>query len=369
MPVPMLDLRAQYQSIKSDVLSAIENVFETQGFVGGPNVLGLEKEIAAYVGSGEALSCASGTDALLLALKAVGAGPGREVITTTFSFFATAGTIANTGAMPIFVDIDPVTFNIDPAQIEAKINERTCALLPVHLYGQCAEMDTILEIGLKNRLPVIEDSAQGLGAKYKGRNACSMGAAAAISFYPTKNLGGAGDGGMVMAHDADIASKVKLLRNHGAETTYIHRIVGTNSRLDAIQAAVLRIKLAKLDEWNDMRRENAAYYNQRFADVPEVLTPVELPGNRHIYHQYVIRLKDRDAAKAYLTERGIGCAVFYPLPLHQQECFQSFGSDKTPCPEAEKAAGEVLALPIYPELSRDQQDIVVDALKDFFAQQ
>lgn len=367
MPVPMLDLQAQYRRIQPEIDAAVAEVFESQRFIGGPEVEGLEKAVAEYLAVEHAIGVASGTDALLLSLKALGVNSGDEVITSTFSFFATAGAAANAGATPVFVDIDPDTFNIDVSQIEARITEWTRAIMPVHLFGQCADMDPILEIAAKHKLPVVEDAAQAIGARYKGRPACTIGNAAALSFYPTKNLGGAGDAGMVIARDARLAEAVRRLRNHGADTAHLHKVVGTNSRLDAIQAAVLEVKLKYLDGWNEQRRAHAAYYNTRFANMPEVTTPVERGGNHHVYHQYVIRIPARDAARELFERRGIGCSVFYPLPLHQQECFRAFGCHETACPRAVEASKEVLALPIYPELTPEQQDQVVDAVKEHLA--
>jgi len=367
MAVPMLDLAAQYRAIRAEIDAAVSEVFESQCFVDGHRVEGLERAIARYVGIESAVAVASGTDALLLALKAAGVQPGHEVITSAFSFFATAGAIANAGATPIFIDIDPVTFNIDVTQVEARVTGRTRAVVPVHLFGQCADMDPLLEVAAERRLVVIEDAAQAIGARYKGRCAGTMGQAAALSFYPTKNLGAAGDAGMVLARDAGLADTVRLLRNHGSEAAYHHRIVGTNSRLDALQAAVLTVKLGHLDAWNDRRRANAAYYDKCFAEIPEVTPPVAHPDNYHVYHQYVIRLPERDAAVDVFRRRDVGCAVFYPRPLHLQECFRAYGSHETPCPQAVRAAQEVLALPIYPELTPDQQDEVVETVKAHLA--
>lgn len=363
MKVPMLDLRAQYQCIKPEIDAAVREIFETQTFVGGSKVEGLEHAIQEYVGAKRALAVASGTDALLLLLRGMNLCPGDEVITTTFSFFATAGAISNAGAKPVFVDIDPVTYNIDVTQIESQITERTRAIIPVHLYGQCADMDPIMEIANRRNLRVIEDSAQSLGAKYKGRCACTLGDAAAISFYPTKNLGGAGDGGMVVTNNQDMSERVALLRAHGADATYFHVIVGTNSRLDALQAAVLLVKLRYLDMWNEKRRACAAYYTRNLQDFDEVQLPVETPGNYHVYHQYVIRVPRRDVLRDRLRKEGIGCSIFYPLPLHQQKCFQDLGYRVEDCPQAARAAQEVLALPIYPELTFTQQDMVLEVIK------
>lgn len=367
MRVPMLDLRAQYERIKPEIDAAVAEVFESQYFIGGPKVEGLERDLACYLGVEQAVAVASGTDALFLSLKALGVGPGSEVITSTFSFFATAGATANAGATPIFVDIDPVTFNLDVSQIESRITERTCAILPVHLFGQCADMDPILECAARHGLRVLEDAAQAIGARYKGRPACTMGDGAALSFYPSKNLGAAGDGGMVIARDAQLARDVRRLRNHGGDSAYLHEVVGTNSRLDAIQAAVLQVKLKYVDQWNHERRARAAYYTARFADVPEVVTPVEADGNYHVYHQYVIRIPQRDAARDVFQQRGVAFSVFYPVPLHLQECFRPFGSGAAPCPNAVVASKEVLALPMFPEITPEQQDAVVDAVKEHLA--
>ncbi len=368
MPVPMLDLKKQYAAMKPEIDAAVAEVFAAQLFRGGPKVDAFEKAIAGYAGVPHALGVSSGTDALLLPLKALGLKPGEEVITTPFTFFATAGAIVNAGGVPVFVDIDPATFNIDVNLIESQITARTRAIMPVHLYGQCADMDAILAIAGKHGLYVIEDAAQALGARSHGRPACSMGHAAGISFYPTKNLGAAGEGGMVAARDEQIAQTVRLLRAHGAGTTYIHSLVGTNSHLHALQAAVLGVKFRYLDAWNEQRRANAAYYNRAFAELPEVVAPATAPGNEHVYHQYVLRLPRRDAAKALFQERGIGCGVFYPLPLHRQECFAPFGCGLAKCPEADRASQEVLALPIAPELEPEQLDEVIQAVKDHLAQ-
>lgn len=367
MPVPMLDLKKQYAAIKEEIDAAVAEVFTAQLFRGGPKVDAFEKAIAAYTGVPHALGVSSGTDALLLPLKAIGLKPGEEVITTPFTFFATAGAIVNAGGVPIFVDIDPATFNLDVAQVASQITARTRAIVPVHLYGQCADMDPLIALAEKNGLYLIEDSAQALGARYHGRPACSMGHAAGISFYPTKNLGAAGEGGMVAARDETLAEAVRLLRAHGAGSTYIHSIVGTNSHLHAIQAAVLGVKFRYLEAWNDRRRAHAAYYDRCFAELPEVTTPMVAPGNVHVYHQYVIRLPRRDQAKALFQERGIGCGVFYPVPLHRQECFAPFGCGRAKCPEADRASQEVLALPIAPELEPEQLEEVVQAVKDHLA--
>lgn len=364
MPVPMLDLRAQYASIKAEIDAAVAEVFAAQQFRGGPKLEVFENAMADYIQAEQAIGVASGTDALYLLFRAIGLKPGDEIITTPFTFFATAGAIVNAGGRPVFVDIDPVTYNIDAEQVEARIADQTRGILPVHLYGQCADMDPLFEIAERQGLYLIEDGAQAVGAKYGDEPACSIGHAAALSFYPTKNLGGAGEGGMVVVNDMSLGDTVRLLRTHGAGQTYVHELVGTNSHLDALQAAVLLVKLKHLDAWNAKRREHAAYYDAHLAELPEVTIPAEACGNYHIYHQYVIRLPERDAARELFEERGIGCGVFYPIPLHKQECFAFLDCAKTPCPEAEKACREVLALPMYPELVPDQLDEVITAVKD-----
>ena len=364
MSVAMLDLRAQYATIRDEIDEAVLDVFESQQFRGGPKVEAFERAMADYVQAEQALGVASGTDALYLLFRAIGLKPGDEVITSPFTFFATAGAIVNAGGTPVFVDIDPATYTIDANQVEERITGRTKAIVPVHLYGQCADMDPLLEIAQRQGLYVLEDAAQALGARYGDEPACSMGHAAALSFYPTKNLGGAGEGGMVVVNDMSLGDTVRLLRTHGAGQTYVHEIVGTNSHLDTLQAAVLNVKLRHLDDWNAQRRQHAAHYNAGFAEMPEVVTPLETRGNYHIYHQYVIRVPERDAARELFQERGIGCGVFYPIPLHKQECFAQVEGVERPCPEAEKASREVLALPIYPELKPEQVDEVITAVKD-----
>ncbi len=367
MPIPLLDLRAQYQRIKEEIDPVVAELFETQHFIGGPKVEALEKAIAEYTGAPHAVGVASGTDALLLLLKAANAGAHAQVITSPFTFFATAGAIFNAGAEPVFVDIDPQTFNIDVNQIEAKINEKTRAIMPVHLFGQCADMDPILELAEKYDLYVIEDAAQSLGARYKDRPACGLGHAGALSFFPSKNLGGAGDGGMAVTSDAELMEHVRLMRNHGAGTTYYHSIVGTNSRLDALQAAVLLVKLNHLNDWAEERRANAAYYNEELGEIEGVTTPFVREDCDHVYNQYVIRLPERDRARELFQERQIGCSVYYPLPLHCQECFEHLDYEEEDFPVASQASREVLALPVFPELTREQQDEVIQAVKDHVA--
>ncbi len=366
MPVPMLDLKAQYASIKDEIDAAVADVFAAQQFRGGPHSDAFESAMASAVGVPHAIGVASGTDALYLALKALDLGPDDEIITTPFTFFATAGAIVNAGGKPIFADICPDTYAIDPQSVEARITDRTRAIMPVHLYGQCADMDTLGDIARRHRLPIIEDAAQAIGAQYKGRCAGSMSLAAAFSFYPTKNLGAAGEGGMIVTADDDMAQRLRMLRCHGASATYVHQIVGTNSHLHALQAAVLNVKLRHLDAWNTARREHAHYYTQALKALPGVIPPVEQPGCFHVYHQYVIRVPQRDACKKLFAECGIGCGVFYPIPLHRQECFAGF-DPAADCPEADRAAQEVLALPMYAELPQAHQDEVIAALRDHVA--
>ncbi|MBI1318241.1 MAG: aminotransferase class V-fold PLP-dependent enzyme [Candidatus Hydrogenedens sp.] len=366
MPVPMIDLKAQYALIRDDVNAAVARVLESQQFRGGAESEGFEAELAAFGQAKHAIALASGTDALLLMFKALGIGPGDEVITTPFSFFATAGALVNAGATPVFADILPGTFNLNPEAVRAAITPQTKAILPVHLYGQCADMDAFRSISSQAGVHLVEDAAQALGASYKDQPLGTGTAGAALSFYPTKNLGAAGEGGAVLTNDDAIAERLKLLRCHGSAVQYEHQIVGTNSHLHAIQAAVLRVKLRHLADWNEARRAHACYYFKVLGDLPGVVLPEALPGAYHVYHQFVIRVPRRDACVALFKERGIGCGVFYPKPLHLQDCFQQL-SRALPCPEAERASREVLALPMFAEMTRDQQDEVAAALRDHLA--
>ena len=370
MNVPLLDLSRQHAALREELRAATGRVLDSQQFVLGSEVRLLEEEIAAYSQARHAVGCASGTDALLLALMALDIGAGDEVITTPFSFFATASTIWRAGARPRFVDIEARTYNLDPARIEAAINARTKAIMPVHLYGQCAEMDAINEIAARHALPVIEDAAQAIGAELDGRRAGSLGRVACFSFYPTKNLGAAGDAGMLTTGDERIAARLRRLRVHGGETEYVHREVGINSRLDALQAAILRVKLPRLDSWSDARRERADAYTRRLdaARLPfDLVTPHVREGARHIFHQYVVRepAQLRDALTEHLQRHGVGTKVYYPVPLHLQECFRPLGHAEGDLPEAERAARETFALPIYPELTGEQQQHVVETLGSF----
>jgi len=370
MNVPLLDLKAQYQSIRREIDAAVAEVFESQHFILGPHVKECEAALARYCGGVHAVGVSSGTDALLLALMAEGIGPGDEVITSPYTFFATAGSVARLGAKPVFVDIEPVTFNLDPALLEAAVTPRTRVLMPVHLYGQMADMDPILEVARRQNLAVIEDACQAIGAAYKGRQAGAIGTYGAFSFFPSKNLGGAGDGGFLSTTDQARAEKLAILRVHGMEPKYYHRFIGGNFRLDALQAAVITVKLRHLDDWTRRRQANALRYDRLFAaagltggkrlQIPRTVT------DRHVFNQYVIRAERRDELRAFLQERKVGTEVYYPVPLHLQECFAYLGHKPGAFPESEKAARETLALPIYPELSDEQAAHVVDSVAAFF---
>ena len=369
MNVPLLDLQAQYASLRDEVRPAIERVLESQRFVLGDEVRRLEGSIAEYCQAKHAIGCASGSDALLLALMALDIKTGDEVVTTPFSFFATGSAIARLGARPVFVDIDPATYNLDVSQVADVITPRTRAIIPVHIYGQCAEMDPLLALGERHGIPVIEDAAQAIGATEHGRRAGSMGAIGCFSFYPTKNLGGAGDGGIVTTNDEELDQRLRRLRAHGGITEYMHTEVGINSRLDELQAAVLNVKLPHLDAWSDARAERAAVYTQLLSEADlsfEVTAPFVRPDCRHIFHQYVIRVpRHRDALMEHLKERSVGTKVYYPIPLHLQDCFEYLGYKQGAFPEAERAANETFALPAYPELSEAQQVFVVESIASF----
>lgn len=360
MNVPILDLTAQYNSIKSEIDIAIARVVDSQHFILGPEVKSFEKEVAAYCGAKYAVGVASGTDALILSLKAFGIGEGDEVITTPFTFFATAESISLVGAKPVFVDVDPKTYCINPSLVEDKITKKTKAIIPVHLFGQCADMDAILEIAQRYSLKVIEDAAQAMGAVYKGRQAGSMGDTGALSFFPSKNLGGFGDGGMVITNNKKIADKVRILRVHGSKIRYIHSVIGANSRMDALQAAVLRVKLKYLDKWLDGRRKVAKYYNERLKDLP-VITPYVPPSNIHTYHLYVLRVKPSPEKLAkFLNDAGVEARTYYPVPLHLQECYKGLGYKKGYLPESESASPQTVAIPLYPELGAKEQKFITD---------
>jgi dTDP-4-amino-4,6-dideoxygalactose transaminase len=370
MNVPLLDLKEQNSVLRPEIEAALGRVLDSNGFILGSEVAALEKELAEYCGVKHAVGCASGSDAILLALMAFDIGPGDEVITTPYSFFATVSSITRLGATPVFVDIEPDTYNIDPARIQAKFTERTKAIEPVHLYGQCADTSAIKAVAEKHGIPVIEDAAQAIGAEENGVRAGAIGAIGCFSFYPSKNLGGMGDGGFVTTDDDPIAAKLIALRDHGAKEKYYHKWVGLNSRLDGFQGAVLRVKLPHLKGWTEARRANAARYRQLFTDAgltEQITLPVERADCRHIYNQYVIRVANRrDELRSYLSEHNIGSDIYYPVPLHLQECFAYLGYREGSLPQAERAAKETLAIPIFPELKPDQQEYVVATIADFF---
>jgi len=364
MEVPLLDLKAQYATIRDQVLAALSEVLDSQVCIGGPKVLELEQKIAAASNCKFGIGVSSGTDALLNCLMSLEVGPGDEVVTTPFTFFATVGCIARVGATPVLVDIDPKTYNIDPDQIEVAVTRRTKAIIPVHLFGQMADMDPIMGVARRYKLAVIEDAAQSITSTYKGRKAGSIGKAGCFSFFPSKNLGGIGDGGMIVTNDEALYKRLVLMRNHGAEPKYYHKFIGANFRLDPIQAAALLVKLPHLDDWSEARRRNAAYYSEKFAGTV-VQTPYISPDCQTIYNQYCIRVPRREEVVAHLKANKIGCEVYYPVPLHLQECFGYLGYSEGDFPEAEKAANEIMALPVYPELTREMQDAVVESILTF----
>lgn len=377
MNVPLLDLKAHHQPLRKELLAALEQVLDKNNYILGNEVTELEEKIAAYCQVRFGVGVSSGTDALLVALMALDIKAGDDVITTPLSFFATVGVIVRLGARPVFVDIDPVTYNLDPSLLEAAITPRTRAILPVHLYGQCADMDPILEIATRRGLAVVEDAAQAIGSEYRdGRRAGSMGVAGCLSFFPSKNLGGLGDGGMVVTNDQMLAERLRILRVHGAKPKYYHRMVGGNFRLDTLQAAVLNVKLGYLDRWTALRQQHAELYERLFRDTGLVeKSRVRLPtaaykttgiDHYHIYNQFVIGVSDRDQLQAHLKAKGIGTEVYYPVPLHRQECFNALGYHEGDFPEAERASRELLALPIYPELKEDQQHYVVQMVQEWF---
>lgn len=357
MRIPLLDLQAQYLTIKEEINESIQNVLDSSVYIMGPEMKALEKEISAYCGTKEAVAVANGTDALVLTLKAYNIGPGDEVITTPFTFFASAETVALVGATPVFVDIDPVTLNMDLNQLEDKITSRTKAIIPVHIFGQMLDVERVMEIAARHDLVVIEDAAQAIGAEYRGRKAGSIGNAGTFSFFPTKNLGAYGDAGMIVTNDEHLAGQLRMLRFHGCSIKYYHEEVGYNSRLDEMQAAILRVKLQHLDRWNQGRREKAAYFDQH---LPQVLTlPGQDPNAIPIYHLYVIRTDDRKAMMDRLAEGGVASAIYYPVPLHLQKAFQNLGYKVGDFPVAEKACEQALAIPCYPELSLEQQEWII----------
>jgi len=367
MAVPMLDLVAQYRKIREEVRAAIDGVLDSQVCIGGPKVAECEKAVAAYCDCKFGIGASSGTDAILNALMSLGIKAGDEVITTPFTFFATAGCISRTGARPVFVDIDPKTYNIDPEQIARKVSKRTKAIIPVHLFGQVADMDPLLEIARSHKLAVVEDAAQAIGATYKGHKAGSMGTCGCFSFFPSKNLGGVGDGGMIVTNDPALAEMCGIMRNHGSKPKYYHKLIGGNFRLDPIQAVVISVKLKYLEEWHAARQANAAWYDGKFAGCDKIVTPYVEPHNRMIYNQYVLRIRSdkgasRDQVEAHLNQKKIGNAIYYPVSLHLQQCFADLGYKEGDLPHAEQAAKEVLAIPVYPELTETQKDMVATAV-------
>ena len=378
-PVPLLDLRRQYDSIRDEVLAAIARVCDSQSFILGPEVEALEREIAAFTGSAAAVGCSSGTEALWLALVAAGVKPGDRVITTPFSFFASASSIVRAGATPIFVDVDPETLNLSPSMVETRLapspKDAIRAILPVHLYGQCADMDVFARIGQKHGINIVEDAAQAIGAEWNGRRAGSLGVAAAFSFYPTKNLSAYGEAGIVTTMNVELAAHMKRLRNHGSPQRYYHEEFGWNGRMDAIQGAVLRVKMAHLENWNTKRREHATTYDRLFADAgltsSKSTGPVRplarSPHAKHIFHQYVVRAAKRDELRKFLAERKIGSEVYYPVPLHLQPVFAYLGLKARDLPVAEQAAQEVLALPMFPELTETEIRCVVECIAEFYS--
>lgn len=366
MKVPMLDLQIQYEPLMPQIRAALERVFADHHYIMGPQVRELEEKMSQYLGIKHAIGCASGTDALVLAIKALGIGENDEVITTPFTFFATASSIWRNHAKPRFADIDPETFNLDPAKLEAAITPRTKAIMPVHLFGQSADMTRIREIAQKHGLYVIEDNAQGIGCTWDGRMSCSFGDIGTLSFFPSKNLGAMGDAGMCLTDNDDLAAKLRQLRVHGENPKYYHQWVGLNSRLDTLQAAILSVKLDALATWSEQRRANAKFYDAHLAAIPQVNTPRIAPQAVSIYNQYTLICERRDELMKHLQDRGVGCAIYYPLPLHLQECFASLGYKAGDLPVSERTAQSVLSIPIYPELTDAQKQYVCDRIAEFY---
>lgn len=366
MNIQMVDLKRQYQKIKPEIDSAIHEVLDSTQFILGKKVQEFENNAANYLGVKYAVGVANGTDALQIALMALGIGVGDEVITTPFTFVATTETIVMLGAKPVYVDIDPISYNINPSKIKEKITSKTKAILPVHLYGNPVEMDEILSIAKEYNLYVIEDSAQAFGSEYKGKKVCSFGDVACISFFPSKNLGCYGDGGMVVTNSEEIHEKVRMIASHGSKVRYIHEVLGMNSRLDAIQAAILNIKLRYIDEWNDKRAKFAALYSQKLASIPQVKTPTKKEYAKHIFHQYTIRVEKRDELQKFLTTKNIPTAIHYPIPLHMQPAFRGFAAEGS-LPEAEKAAKEVISLPMHPDLLEEEIEYITNSIKEFYS--
>lgn len=366
MSVPLIDLTRQFATIRQEVHEALNGVLESQRFILGPEVEGLEREVADYVGASHAIGVASGTDALLLPLKALDAEPGSDVLVPSFTFFASAGAVWNAGFRPVFCDVDPHTFNVTAETLSAAWTENTAAVVVVHLFGQMAEMGPICDLARDRGAFVLEDAAQSIGASSTAGKAGAVGDACAFSFFPTKNLGGFGDGGMVTTDDADHAERVRKLRVHGGKKMYHHEMVGTNSRLDALHAAILRVKLRYLGQWSAARQRHARRYDDELAGVPGLSLPTTAPGNLHVYNQYTIRAERRDALRDHLNARGIGTAVYYPVPLHLQDCFVELGFRKGDLPIAEALSDEVVSLPVYPELTSEELDLVVRGIRSFY---
>lgn len=366
MKVPLLDLKAQYAPIKNEVMKAFEEVVDSCQFINGPQVKQMEQMIAEYSGAKCAVGVSSGTDALVCAMMALGIGPGDEVILPTFTFFATAGSVWRLCAKPVFVDIDPKTYNIDPAKIEKLITKKTKAIIPVHLFGQIADMDPIMKIAAKYNLYVIEDACQSIGAKYKGKKAGSMGTVGCFSFFPSKNLGTAGDGGAIVTQDPVLGEKLAIMRMHGSKPKYYHQLVGGNFRLDTVHAAIIIVKLKYLDKWTEGRRKNADKYNNLLANLDCVGKPCIEKHNESVINQYVIRVPKRDQLREFLTKNEIGTEIYYPLSLHEQKCFAPLGHKRGDFPESEKAAAETVALPVYPELTDDQIAYVAGKIREFY---
>ncbi|WNS74821.1 DegT/DnrJ/EryC1/StrS family aminotransferase [Bacillus sp. DTU_2020_1000418_1_SI_GHA_SEK_038] len=368
MKIRMLDLSEQYQLIKEEVIKKLDEVMTSSFFILGDNVRKLEADLAAYSHVAHGIGVGNGSDAIHIALQAANVGEGDEVITTAFTFFATSGAVMRAGATPVYVDIDPITFNIDATKIEAAITERTKAIIPVHLYGQMADMETIKAIADKYQLVIIEDAAQAIGAMYKGKKAGELGKAATYSFFPTKNLGAYGDAGMIVTNHLDLAEKARIIRVHGSKPKYVHHVLGYNSRLDELQAAILNVKFPYLDKWTEARRERAFYYTQNIHEKLDhiVQTPVQVNGYYHVFHQYTLRVPNRDELKVYLEKRGIETMIYYPIPLHLQPVFIGLGYKEGDLPETEKAAKEVISLPMYPELKFEEQDYIIERMIEFY---
>lgn len=369
MQIPMLDLSEQYSTIKEEVLTKLDEVMSSSQFILGSHVKQVEQDIAEMSQTKHGIGVGNGSDAIHIALQAAGVAEGDEVITTSFTFFATAGAIARANATPVFVDIDPITYNIDASKIEAAITEKTKAIIPVHLYGQMSDMDPIMEIAKKHNLHVIEDAAQAIGATYRGKQVGEMSSAATYSFFPTKNLGAYGDGGMLVSNNDALSEQARVIRVHGSKPKYHHHVLGYNSRLDELQAAVLSVKLPHLSTWSENRRKHAAYYTEKLNETvgSHVITPTEMEGNYHVYHQYTLRVEKRDELQAFLKEQGIATMIYYPIPLHLQPVFKELEYKEGDLPITEKAAKEALSLPMFPELKKEQQDYVIEKIVEFYS--